>query len=119
MTMRPVFPPPAAAPADPAFAAPADLPVPPAGAASRRDHPIRPPIRAESRVMTDEQLLEQRVEYRPTGPSCADCRHLGDPIRVIDAYHACCWRRRCPHRRHHFTATDWPACPCFERKEAA
>ena len=32
--------------------------------------------------MSDAELLEARVEHRPAGPVCADCRHLGFSVGV-------------------------------------
>jgi hypothetical protein len=65
-------------------------------------------------VLTAEQLLEGRVEHRPAGRCCAECRHLGALVRVTDGAGARRWRRRCAHRAGGVTAPGWPACGGFE-----
>jgi hypothetical protein len=72
--------------------------------------------RWRKRVLTDEQLLEDRVEHLPAGPTCAGCRHMGEPVRVTDAHGARRLRRACPFRASGATDPAWPACEAYEGK---
>jgi hypothetical protein len=92
---------------------PPELPGP-APAAVPALPPIRPPLRGEARVMSDAELLEQRIEFLPAGRCCAGCRHLGEPIRIVDRHGAPRYRRQCPHCAAGFTAPDWPACGHYD-----
>jgi hypothetical protein len=83
-------------------------PAPPGGMLSWRPRP-----RA---VMTVEQILAGRVEHRPPGPTCAACRHLGEPVRVAGRDGARRVRRHCPCHPLGHTAPDWPVCPAFESR---
>jgi hypothetical protein len=74
------------------------------------------PRRWNRRVVTDEQLLDERVEHLPPTPVCADCGHLGEPIRITDLRGARHFRRACPCCRLGFTAPDWPICPHYEKR---
>jgi hypothetical protein len=87
---------------------------PPGGSCSP---PVPLARRWHRRVMSDDQLLEERVEHRPSTPTCADCRHLGglgDLIRVTDGHGARRFRRRCLHCPLGFTDPSWPVCAAFE-----
>ena len=68
-------------------------------------------------VLTPEELLEKRVEHRPPGPCCRDCRHLGDPVSITDHRGCRRVRRACPQEGH--TAPEWPACAQFEPRTNA
>ena len=72
-------------------------------------------------------LLIERVEHRPAGRVCRECRHLGAPVRVTEANGARRFRRACDagpgagalrseggRRQRGHTDPDWPACGAFE-----
>jgi hypothetical protein len=75
-------------------------------------------LRCPQRLFTDDQLLEDRVEYRAPGLTCAGCRHLGELIRVTELRGARRYRRSCPHRSGGFTDPGWPACAQYERRNS-
>src|SRR5436309_251906 len=80
-------------------------------------HRIQPNERlTHSRPMTDEQLLDQRVEWLPKAPCCRSCAHLGEPVTITDRHQARRVRRRCPHHPLGYTDSNWTACEVFEKK---
>ena len=80
-------------------------------------HRIQPDeLLTRPRPMTDEQLLEQRVEWRPKAPCCRSCAHLGEPVAVTDRRHVRRLRRRCPKQPRGYTDSNWTACAAFEQK---
>jgi hypothetical protein len=86
-----------------------------ASGAARADRPgTRLRERWRKPVLTLEQLVEGRVEHRPAGSCCAECRHLGALVRVTDAAGLRRWRRLCARAARALTQPDWPACEGFE-----
>lgn len=69
-----------------------------------------------ARPMTEEQLLEERVEWRPKAPCCAECGHLGGLVTITDYRHVRRVRRICLKQPCGFTDSGWTACPAFEKR---
>jgi hypothetical protein len=68
----------------------------------------------EHEVTRLDLLLIERVEYRPGGAVCRECRFLGEGVRVTEAGGARRLRRACDGGGRGHTDPDWPACPAFE-----
>jgi hypothetical protein len=83
-------------------------------------HRIQPDeLITRPRAMTDEQLLEQRIEWQPQRPCCRSCAHLGEPVAVTDRRHARRIRRRCPRQSLGYTDSNWTACDAYEEAVAS
>jgi hypothetical protein len=68
----------------------------------------------EEREVTElDLLLIERVEHRPGGSVCRECRFLGAPVRVTEVGGARRLRRACAGGGRGHTAPDWPACAGF------
>jgi hypothetical protein len=61
-----------------------------------------------------DMLLIERVEHRPAGRVCGECRFLGAPVRVTERSGARRLRRACSAGGRGHTDPDWPACERFE-----
>ncbi len=79
-----------------------------------RSHPEK--LLTHARPMTDDQLVEARVEWLPKAPRCADCGHLGGLVTITDRRHVRRIRRLCVKQPCGYTDSNWTACPAFERK---
>lgn len=60
-------------------------------------------------VSPTDLLLGQRVEHRPPGRQCRECRHLGELVGVTERG-ARRLRRTCALGVRPHTDRDWPAC---------
>jgi hypothetical protein len=67
----------------------------------------------EHEVTRLDLLLIERVEHRPGGRVCRECRFLGEPVRVTEANGARRLRRACEGGGRGHTDPDWPACGAF------
>jgi len=73
-------------------------------------------VLTHARPMSDEQLLEARVEWLPRAPRCAECGHRGGLVTITDHRHTRRVRRICLKQPCGFTDSNWTACPSFERR---